>query len=129
VTRKDEEKNLLERSTDFLETAEYQEGRGFYNLATFSLEQGLQLFLKAKVLAAGGGYPRIYSVTGLLDLISDLVPDNRKPTIKGILKTYFMELGMLEDAYITSRYGMRAFTKREAEKLMEVVKEIMKNVT
>jgi HEPN domain-containing protein len=43
-------KNLLRRSRDFLETAEYQISRGFYDLAVFSLEQALQLFLKAKLL-------------------------------------------------------------------------------
>ena len=35
---------------------------------------------------------------------------------------------MLEDAYITSGYVMREFTKQEAEKLAKAVKEIMKNV-
>jgi uncharacterized protein Smg (DUF494 family) len=35
---------------------------------------------------------------------------------------------MLEDAYITSRYVMREFTKQEVEKLTAAVKGIMKNV-
>ncbi len=35
---------------------------------------------------------------------------------------------MLEDAYITSRYVMREFTKKETEKLTKAVKEIMENV-
>jgi HEPN domain-containing protein len=36
---------------------------------------------------------------------------------------------MLEDAYITSRYVMREFTKQEVEKLTKAVKEIVKDVT
>jgi len=44
VTGKEEEKRLLKRSRDFLETVEYQTSKGFYDLATFSLEQALQLF-------------------------------------------------------------------------------------
>jgi HEPN domain-containing protein len=52
VTRKEEENRLLKRSKNFLETAEYQTGKGFYDLSAFSLEQGMQLFLKAKVLAS-----------------------------------------------------------------------------
>ena len=32
---------------------------------------------------------------------------------------------MLEDAYITSRYLMREFTRQEVEKLAKAVKEIM----
>jgi HEPN domain-containing protein len=48
VTRKEEENRLLKRSRDFLETAKYQTGKGFYDLSAFSLEQGMQL----------GGYQR-----------------------------------------------------------------------
>jgi HEPN domain-containing protein len=129
VTREEEEKRLLKRSRDFLETAEYQTSKGFYDLATFSLEQALQLFLKAKVLAEGVDYPRTHSVRALLEILSELVPENKKATIKGILENYLLELGMLEDAYITSRYVMREFTKQEVEKLTKAVKEMMKNVT
>lgn len=129
VTGKEEEKRLLKRSRDFLETAEYQISRSFYDLATFSLDQALQLFLKAKVLAEGVDYPRTHSVRTLLEILSDLVPENKKSTIKGILENYLLELGMLEDAYITSRYVMREFTKQEAERLTKAVKEIMENVT
>ncbi len=48
MTRREEEKTLLKRSRDFLETAEYQTSKGFYDIAVFSLEQAMQLFLKAK---------------------------------------------------------------------------------
>jgi len=129
VTREEEEQRLLKRSRDFLETAEYQTSKGFFDLATFSLEQALQLFLKAKVLAEGVDYPRTHSVRALLEILLDLVPKNKESTIKGILENYLLELGMLEDAYITSRYVMREFTKQEVEKLAKAVKEIMKNVT
>jgi len=129
VTRKEEEKRLLKRSRDFLETSEYQASKGFYDLAIFSLEQALQLFLKAKVMAEGVDYPRTHSVRALLEILLDVVPQNLKSSIKGILEKYLLELGMLEDAYITSRYVMREFTKPEAEKLSKAVKEIMENVT
>jgi len=54
--RKGEEKNLLLRAERFIETTKYQLSRGFYDLAVFSLEQALQLFLKAKLLANGVDY-------------------------------------------------------------------------
>ena len=62
-------------------------------------------------------------------MLSELVPENKKSIIKSTLENYLLELGMLEDAYITSRYVMREFTKQEAEKLTKAVKEIMKYVT
>jgi HEPN domain-containing protein len=129
MTRKEEEKHLLKRSREFLETAKYQTREGFYDLAVFSLEQALQLFLKSKVLAEGVDYPRTHSVRTLLEILSELVPENKKLNIKSILENHLLELGTLEDAYITSRYVMREFTKQEAEKLTKAVKEIMKNVT
>ena len=49
---------LLERSRRFLETARIQIERGFYDLAAFSLEQSLQLFLKAELLKLKVDYPR-----------------------------------------------------------------------
>lgn len=128
MSRKEEEKRLLKRSKDFLETAEYQTSKGFYDLATFSLEQTLELFLKAKVLAEGVDYPRTHSVRALLEILSELVAENRKSVIKQVLEKYLLELGMLEDSYITSRYVMREFTKQEAEKLTKSVKEIIENV-
>jgi HEPN domain-containing protein len=128
VTRREEEERLLKRSRDFLETAEYQITKGFYDLAAFSLEQALQLFLKAKVLAEGVDYPRTHSVRVLLEILSELVPENKKSKVKGVLENYLLELGVLEDAYITSRYVMRGFTKEEVEKLAKAVKEMMKSV-
>jgi HEPN domain-containing protein len=129
TTRREEEERLLKRSRDFLETAEYQITKGFYDLAAFSLEQALQLFLKAKVLTEGVDYPRTHSVRALLEILSEIVPENKKSKVKGVLENYLLELGVLEDAYITSRYVMREFTKKEVEKLAKAVKEMMKNVT
>lgn len=129
ATRREEEQRLLKRSKDFLETAEYQVGKGFYDLAAFSLEQALQLFLKVKVLAEGADYPRTHSVRVLLEILSELAPENRKFKVKEVLEKYLLELGMLEDAYITSKYVMREYTRQEVEKLARSVKEIMKNVT
>ena len=84
--------------------------------------------MKAKVLAEGVNYPRTHSVRALLEILSQLVSENKKSAVNGILESYLPELGVLEDAYITSRYVMREFTKGEAEKLTLAVKEIMKNV-
>jgi len=45
--------------------------------------------------------------------------------IERILDVYLMDLGVLEDAYITSRYVMREFKREEAERLAKVVREVM----
>ena len=128
MSREEEEKRLLKRSRGFLETAEYQIGRGFYDLAAFSLEQALQLFLEARLLAEGVEYPRAHSVGALLEILSEVVTEDKKAVIRGVLENFLMELSVLEDACITSRCVMRDFSLREAEKLLKAVKEIMKDV-
>lgn len=129
MTRRDEAEYLFERSKQFLETAKFQIKKGFFSLAVFSLEQALQLSLKSKMLASGVDYPRTHSVRTLLEMLLELAPEEERATVKQILDSYLLELGMLEDAYITSRYVRREFRKEEADVLMRVVKEVMKNVT
>jgi HEPN domain-containing protein len=127
LSKKEEEENLLRRSERFMETADYQLKRGFYDLAVFSLEQALQLFLKAKLLANGVDYPRTHSVRALLEVLMEVAQEERS-AIKHILDTYLMDLGVLEDAYITSRYVMRDFRREEAERLARVVREVMEDL-
>ena len=129
MSREEEEKRLLKRSSGFLETAEYQIGRGFYDLAAFSLEKALQLFLKAGLLAEGVEYPRTHSVRALLEILSEVVTEDKKAVIRGVLENFLMELSVLEDAYITSQYVMRDFNLQGAKKLLKVVKEVMKDVS
>jgi len=39
-----------------------------------------------------------------------------------------MDLGVLEDAYITSRYVMREFKREEVERLARVVREVLEDL-
>jgi HEPN domain-containing protein len=128
LSRKEEERNLARRSEEFLDTAKYQAGKGFYDLAVFSLEQALQLFLKSRILSLGMSYPRTHSVRRLLETFSEIASGEKKSVLKEILEKYLFELGALDDAYITSRYVTREYRKEEVEKLEKVVREIIKNV-
>ena len=128
MTRVDEAEHLLRRSKEFLETARYQINRGFFGLAVFSLEQALQLYLKSKMSTGGIEYPRTHGVRTLMEILSDLASEEEKSAIRSVMDNYLLELGVLEDAYITSRYIMRQFKREEAERLMRVVEEVMKNI-
>lgn len=122
MTRVEEYESLLERSRRFCETASMQVERGFYDLAVFSLEQGLQLFLKAYLLKLGADYPRTHSVRKLLELIYKV---SGNEAISDLLRKFSVELGALEDAYITSRYVSRSYSLEEVERLKKVVEEVM----
>jgi len=125
VTRLEEYEYLLERSRRFLATAELQIDKGFYDLALFSLEQALQLYLKAVVLRLGVDYPRTHSVRKLLELVYKLTGSDE---VEKFFSNYAIELGVLEDAYITSRYIPREYTKEEAKRLLGVVREVIEVV-
>jgi len=125
VARIEEYNYLLERSRRFLITAEMQIERGFYDLAIYSLEQALQLYLKACLLKLGVDYPRTHSVRRLLELIYRLTGSEG---IKRVLVDYAIELGVLEDAYITSRYIAREYSEGEARRVYQVVGEVMRVV-
>ena len=122
MTRLNEYNYLVERSRRFLLTAEIQIERGFYDLAVFSLEQALQLYLKACLLKLGVDYPRTHSARKILEIIYRLTGSE---DIKRLLVEYAIELGVLEDAYITSRYIAREYSEEEAKRLYQVVREVM----
>ncbi|MCR6693019.1 MAG: HEPN domain-containing protein, partial [archaeon YNP-LCB-003-016] len=90
-----EYKYLLERSRRFLETAELQLDKGFYDLAVFSLEQALQLYLKAYLLKLGLELQKKWSIRRLLELIYKITNSEE---VRGALANYAVELGSIEDA-------------------------------
>ena len=122
MTRREEYEYLLERSRRFYETAAMQIERGFYDLAVFSLEQSLQLHLKAQLLRLGVDYPRTHSVRRLLELIHRVTGHEE---VRDLLSRFSVELGALEDAYITSRYIARSYSREETERLKRVVEEVI----
>ena len=125
MVRREEYEYLLRRSRQFFETAEIQLERGFYDLAAFSLEQSLQLFLKAALLKFGLEYPRTHSVRRLLELLHEVTG---REEVRKIIREYILELGLLEDAYIASRYVIRDYGRDEVLKLKRAVQEVMNAV-
>ena len=121
----EEFKCLIEKSRRFYESSIMQNERGFYDLVAFSLEQSLQLYLKAYILKLGADYPRTHSIRRLLDFIYELTKHNK---IKDILQKYSVELALLEDVYITSRYIAREFRQEEVNRLRSVIDEVFKVV-
>jgi HEPN domain-containing protein len=112
---------LLRRSESFYVTALLQAERGMYDLAVFSLEQSLQLFLKGALLKEGVEFPRTHGVRRLLSNLAELTGSEE---IKQLLTSYSLELGILEDAYIVSRYFPRSYTGEEFERLRAAVERV-----
>ncbi|MEM0495305.1 MAG: HEPN domain-containing protein [Thermofilum sp.] len=105
-----------------LRNCAHADRKGFFDLAAFSLEQSLQLCLKAVLLKLGLEYPRTRSVRRLMELLYEV---KKCEEIKALLSKFSVEIGALEDAYITSRYVARAYTFDEVARLEKVVRELM----
>ncbi|MEZ0394454.1 MAG: HEPN domain-containing protein [Desulfurococcaceae archaeon] len=116
---------LRERAHMFLENAEYLIGRGYYDLAVFNLEQYCQLILKYKLLVKTATYPRIHSLTRLINILAQIEPNVRTLIER---EEYFILLTKLEDAYIGSRYLPRRYAEVEARALYRFVKEVFQRI-
>lgn len=117
----------MKRAREFYETALYQIDQGFYALAAFSLEQYLQLTLKARLLQSGVDHPRTHSIRRLLELVGEVNP-TKQAAIKELLDTYTLELALLEDIYITSRYSPREFKRAEVDRPRRLVERVVAHV-
>ena len=129
MTKKEEYEHLLRRSREFYETAILQLEKGFYDLAAFSLEQSLQLFLKAKVLERGVDYPRTHSIRRLLEILSEVVEREISNVLRELVDKYSLEPASIEDAYITSKYIPREFRREEVLRLKGAVDEVIEVVS
>ena len=127
--KKEEEETLRSRAYEFLETAKFHIEKQYYSLATFSLEQALQLFLKSRLLFNGVDYPKTHSVVRLLEILKEVTAsDECRRLLEDYVNRYVLELGLLEDAYITSRYMVRVYRREEVEKMFKAVEEIIRVV-
>jgi HEPN domain-containing protein len=117
--------SLRRRSREYIQTYEFHLSHGMYALAMFDLEQALQLNVKASLLEEGVAYPRTHSVRRLLELLADVRNDDR---LRGIVREYAVELKLLEESYISSRYVATNFREDEVMRVKRVFDEVMRYV-
>ena len=125
MTSIDEYQILKSRSEEFLDSAGYQFDKGYFTVAAFSFHQSLELFLKSILLIHGVEYPRTHSLKSLIEIIANATEEKCSVTARELLNTYIMELALLEDAYITSRYFSREYSREEIIRLQRVAKEVV----
>lgn len=114
----------MRRARDALDTAKYHIEKGVYDWAAFEAEQALQLFLNAKLMEAGAAFPSVHEVRRLMELLAKVNDDKY---LMDVLKERALELSLLEDVYITSRYIPKEIERDEAVRLLKLVEEIIRN--
>jgi len=120
----EEAEALRRRSSEYMQTYEFHVSRGMYALAIFDLEQALQPHVKARLLEEGVAYPRTHSISRLLELLAGVKNDDR---LREVVRKYAVELKLLEEAYISSRYVATEFSEEEVVRVKRAVEEVMEH--
>ena len=114
---------LKERAKEFWEEGVRLFNEGKYNLSAFHLEQAIQLWLKYLIALKVGEWPKTHY---FFPLINELVKIYKKKEILKFYKKEELFFENLEDAYFTSRYFPKSFSKSLVEKLIKKSKEFFK---
>jgi len=107
---------LKEKSKKFYSNALYLFEKGDYDLCAFNLEQSCQLLLKYLIAKCIGEWPKAHYLEQLLRTLSEVYD---KPEIYEYYINNELFFDDLTDAYFTTRYFPKVFTKSLAEKLIE----------
>lgn len=124
MSAEDEYLALIERSERFMKSAERDIEDGYLDVASFSINQSLELFVKAMLLKLTGDYPHIHNLKLLLRSLSDNSNINFRGKIDRILAERDLEISLIQDAYVTSRYFVSNISEATLRKLKMTVKEI-----
>ncbi|MEM0093483.1 MAG: HEPN domain-containing protein [Thermofilum sp.] len=124
MSRAREVELLRRRARSFLARALESFNAGDYDLAVFLAEQAVQLHLKAMLLEKVGDYPKVHSIMALASILGRL-PECRE--LVSFLEENRVKVGLLEDAYIASRYLAREYSREEAEILVNFAREVLEH--
>ena len=108
-----------DRALRFFEEAVADVNRGWYDFASFHLEQSLQLALKAVLLEKKGSYPFTHDIDELIDSLDDTRLKDLRDRNRDLVT-------LLKIAYTGSRYFPNYYDREVAVKLIELVKEFLK---
>jgi len=122
VHSKETAKLFIRRARDALDTAKYHIDKGIYDWAAFEIEQSLQLFLKGKLIESGVEFPSVHEIRELVELLGKVRQDNY---LLGLLKKKQLELSLLEDVYVTSRYIPKEIKREEVLELLAFVEDVI----
>jgi len=114
---------LKKRAKEFWQRAKEDFLKARYNLCALDTEQAVQLWLKYLIFLKAGDFPKTHYFERLIDSLSDIYNTS---SVKEFYKANILQFSSLEDAYLTSRYLPKEFSKDEAEKLMEFAGTFLK---
>jgi HEPN domain-containing protein len=114
---------LKRRAQSFLENAKRNLEENNIDLAAFSVEQSVQLFLKFILFQKKGDYPKTHSLKVLFKEISNFIPEFKK-----LFEDNLQLIGNLESAYIGARYLPMIFLDEEVRMMINFAEKVKRLV-
>lgn len=105
---------LKKRAKEFWERAIEDLEKGRYNLCALDVEQAVQLWLKYLIFQKAGDFPKTHYFSKLIITLTEIYDSS---LISNFYQANILQFTSLEDAYLTSRYLPKEFSKQEAEQL------------
>ena len=113
---------MKKRAGEFWQRAKEDFQKKRYNLAVLDVEQAVQLWVKYLIFKKAGDFPKSHYFNILLDNLADIY---NSPTVRNFYQENILQFKSLEDAYLTSRYLPKEFSREEAEKFMEFATQFL----
>ena len=114
---------LKERAKEFWERADEDFQKGRYNLCALDIEQSVQIWLKYLIAIKAGDFPKAHYLDDLINEITNIYETDK---VTKFYKGNILQIRSLEDAYITSRYFPKKFSKDEIESLKQLAENLFK---
>ena len=112
---------LKKRAESFLKIAKISYKEKDYDISMFSLEQAVQLLLKAKILEFNVSFPKTHDIFELIEFL-------KKLNFKIKVEKYKEIIEKLNITYISSRYLPTSFSEKEVKKALEFVEKLKKTL-
>lgn len=129
MTSEEEYNNLIGRSERFLLSAERNLQDDYIDVGAFSVNQSLELYLKALLLKNAGDFPHTHDLKVLLHNLASVLTEVSKDKVERLISEKSLILSMIQDAYITSRYFFTSLTSEDLDKLISEVREIQEGLS
>ena len=124
MTASDEFTSMIEKSRRFLLNAETNINERFIDIGAFSVNQSLEIYLKALLLKESGDYPHTHDIKILLRNLADISNVGVKKKLQLLLKEKSLVLSLIQDAHLTSRYFSTSYYSDDVNEMISVVKQI-----
>ncbi len=113
---------LKEKSKKFYQNAQYLFEKGDYDLAAFNIEQSCQLLMKYLIAKKTGEWPKTHDLNALTKILSEVY---QKAEIYDYYQKNELFFDDLSDAYFTSRYFPKIFSRSLLEKFLQEYKNFL----